>query len=365
METLSHTDILALNHAIGEIYSARDLESFYSSVFSSIQNMISNENCSYNDIEIKTIHFLKITHSSHDHNDVAENLLPTLNAYAHEHPLAAHCFSGNAIKTSDFVSTGEFKRLSIYNEFYRHLDTEIQMTVSIPVSREKVALFALSRNITDFSERDRFVLNMLRPHLLNALRNVTELDRMRFERDLLKKGADVQKQGVVLCQPAGMVIALSELAAEMFARYCAVTLSEGDILPVALAQWLAMEIGRVPGEPGKSARQVERDVFIVEKDGKRLIIKLMNDITSGECILLLTENDPAALLRSLQRYGMSPRETEVVHWLAKGKTNVEISIILNISKRTADKHLEHIFAKLGVETRTAAISIIRNECNVN
>jgi DNA-binding CsgD family transcriptional regulator len=87
----------------------------------------------------------------------------------------------------------------------------------------------------------------------------------------------------------------------------------------------------------------------------------MNDSTSGDCILIMTETDPAALLRNLHRYGLSPRETEVVRWLAQGKTNVEISVILNISKRTADKHLENIFAKLGVETRAAAVAVVRNE----
>jgi len=41
-------------------------------------------------------------------------------------------------------------------------------------------------------------------------------------------------------------------------------------------------------------------------------------------------------------------------WVSRGKTNREISIILSISPRTVQKHLEHIFQKLGVETRTAA-----------
>ena len=50
------------------------------------------------------------------------------------------------------------------------------------------------------------------------------------------------------------------------------------------------------------------------------------------------------------------REREVLHWLARGKSNAEIAMILGISAATVGKHLEHIYPKLGVENRTAAAS---------
>lgn len=369
METLRHSDILALNTAIGEIYAARNLETFYQSVFSSIRAIIPYELCSCADASIHPARFLKLTTSSQEHDDVSSKLLPAFNAHLHGHPLIPHCFSGNVVKTTDYLSTSQFKSTDIHNEYYRHLDVETQICFSIPVSRQKVSLFALSRKLSDFSETDRLLLTLLKPHLLNALRNVMELDSIRLERALLRKGAEAQRQGVVLCQQNGMIIAISEIAWEMFGRYFAVTLAEGDLLPGALARWLETETEFAPPTVentgtsrslGRLTSQVERDAFIVVKDSKRLIIKLMNDVTNGEYILSITEYDPGVLLRNLQRYGLSPRETEVLRWLSKGKTNVEIAVILSMSKRTADKHLEHIFAKLGVETRAAAVAITRN-----
>ena len=53
--------------------------------------------------------------------------------------------------------------------------------------------------------------------------------------------------------------------------------------------------------------------------------------------------------------GLTPREHEVMHWLACGKTDAEIAALLSISPRTVQKHLEHVYVKLGVETRTAAV----------
>jgi DNA-binding response OmpR family regulator/DNA-binding CsgD family transcriptional regulator len=55
--------------------------------------------------------------------------------------------------------------------------------------------------------------------------------------------------------------------------------------------------------------------------------------------------------------GLTARESEVLVWIAAGKSNRDISEILNISPRTVNKHLEQVFTKLGVENRSAAASI--------
>ena len=52
---------------------------------------------------------------------------------------------------------------------------------------------------------------------------------------------------------------------------------------------------------------------------------------------------------------LTPRECEVLRCLATGKTDADIGDMLGISARTVQKHLEHIYVKLGVETRTAAV----------
>ncbi|MEW6156032.1 MAG: response regulator transcription factor [Verrucomicrobiota bacterium] len=56
----------------------------------------------------------------------------------------------------------------------------------------------------------------------------------------------------------------------------------------------------------------------------------------------------------LEKLGLTPREAEVLLWLAQGKSNGEIGLILQCSEATAKRHVLHIFEKLHVETRTAA-----------
>ncbi len=58
-----------------------------------------------------------------------------------------------------------------------------------------------------------------------------------------------------------------------------------------------------------------------------------------------------------QRFALTVRELEVLQWVACGKTNRDIGTILGLSPRTVNKHLEHVYVKLGVETRTAAAAV--------
>ncbi len=64
--------------------------------------------------------------------------------------------------------------------------------------------------------------------------------------------------------------------------------------------------------------------------------------------------------RRLAVLSLTPREREVMDWLAAGKTNRAIAAILGAKPRTVEKHLERIYEKLGVETRTAAVLRIRS-----
>ena len=78
-----------------------------------------------------------------------------------------------------------------------------------------------------------------------------------------------------------------------------------------------------------------------------------------EYLLLLQREDAQwtpELLR--ERLKLTFREAEILMWIARGKTNKEIGIILTTSPRTVNKHLEHIFEKLGVSTRAAAVAMV-------
>lgn len=124
-------------------------------------------------------------------------------------------------------------------------------------------------------------------------------------------------------------------------------------MPAALAAWIADCVNRHP-------MQHDAPSFSVDRDGMRLDIRFTSSQKAGEFILLLEEipipRDPMDCLAST--YLLTQRERDVLTWVAKGKTNRDVSDILGMSPRTVNKHLEHIFVKLGVETRAAATALV-------
>lgn len=74
-------------------------------------------------------------------------------------------------------------------------------------------------------------------------------------------------------------------------------------------------------------------------------------------ILLREESDAAQIEALITVFKLTMRESEVLYWATKGKASRDIGDILGTSPRTVNKHLEHVFVKLGVETRTAAASL--------
>lgn len=154
-----------------------------------------------------------------------------------------------ALKLSDFLTVRQFRQTALYAEVYgpMRFDQELGCTID-PAPGSNSAALTLERRRLDFSERDRLLLTLLRPHFDKAHKN-------------------------------------AQLA----------------------SAWL--------GERGKPP--------------------VSSDLT--------------------------PRESEVATWLAQGKTNAEIAIILRAQPRTIEKHVEKILAKLGVENRTAAAVCLSTE----
>jgi DNA-binding CsgD family transcriptional regulator len=87
----------------------------------------------------------------------------------------------------------------------------------------------------------------------------------------------------------------------------------------------------------------------LERDGRRLQV-----ILAAEDVLLLEEETQR--LQTGDGLGLTPRECEVLRQVAKGQSNGEIASILWVEPSTVRKHLEHIYEKLNVSSRTAAVA---------
>jgi DNA-binding NarL/FixJ family response regulator len=97
-------------------------------------------------------------------------------------------------------------------------------------------------------------------------------------------------------------------------------------------------------------------------NGQVLLLRNLGPVGLGEQMLLMQRRaEPSAAANRLSTAALTPREAEVLSWVAKGKTNRDVGDILGMSPRTVNKHLEHVFEKLGVETRAAAAALASRE----
>lgn len=93
----------------------------------------------------------------------------------------------------------------------------------------------------------------------------------------------------------------------------------------------------------------------IEQTGKQLVIRLVVEQPGAQYLLLL-EEQTLTLLNSLELLGLSQRETEVLFGVMQSNDNKAIAAHLSVHKSTVRKHLESIYRKLGVQSRTEAIA---------
>jgi DNA-binding response OmpR family regulator/DNA-binding CsgD family transcriptional regulator len=116
--------------------------------------------------------------------------------------------------------------------------------------------------------------------------------------------------------------------------------------------------GTLPGWSPLAEGEAPRLPHVALPDGRRVEFHHVGQIEADELLLRITASDPGreeAVLRD--RLGLTAREAEVLLWLGRGKSNRDIAEILVMSPRTVNKHLEGIFAKLGVENRASAAAL--------
>jgi CheY-like chemotaxis protein/DNA-binding CsgD family transcriptional regulator len=122
-------------------------------------------------------------------------------------------------------------------------------------------------------------------------------------------------------------------------------------LPEELQSWLTGPDSQKPLSVTHRKRgEIEIDHFALSTSGNLSLMR-MEHRNGGK--------GPKALLA----LGLTAREAEVLYWISEGKTNPEIAIILDSSINTVKKHANNLFAKIGVETRTAAARAALNVLN--
>jgi CheY-like chemotaxis protein/DNA-binding CsgD family transcriptional regulator len=147
----------------------------------------------------------------------------------------------------------------------------------------------------------------------------------------------------------GKLMWQTPLARELLLRYCG---TEAPYTPEPVLTWLRRHVL-------DAVALIEPPRLSMELGPKRLTFRLHQQTGDseggGDWLIIMQEVLDESVIEAMSlSFKLTPREAEVLYWVVKGKINRDIGDILGSSPMTVKKHLERVFAKLGVETRTAA-----------
>ncbi len=340
---LGANDVLAVLDAVGDVNALQSEDDFPPVAMDVVSRLVRADMTSFNEVDPVAGRAVAIAEPPDER--LREGLL-VLGRLANEHPIIRYNMEtgdGSAHKISDFMTRAEFHDSAIYRELYARFPVEYQMAITLPAVMPHIVAMVVNRGDTetDFDERDRAVLDMLRPHLAQAYRFARERERVAAMLDVV--GGVLRADGtyaIVLEDPPRE---LTPGALVMLYRFFGRP-GVADALPGRVSRWLATQ---------RTRRDLVRPI-VSERDGRQLVMRF---VPGGPIdALLLNERAPRTPAREYQALGLSPREAEVLSLLTTGVTNAAIAERLHVSPGTVKKHLDNVYRKLGVQGRVQAVA---------
>jgi DNA-binding CsgD family transcriptional regulator len=362
MQTLSSIDTQKLNLGIQQLYALNDFATFGVDALAIVDQLVPSDAPLFQQTETRTCAVTATflpgnTWESPETLRLVRDVLPQ---HLGEHPILQNMplTLYGAYKVSDFLSPDALhRREGIYQQFLRPLQIEDQMQFFLPVAQvgdwQQLAQantiqsgFILNACERRFTDRDRLILNLLRPHIFQAYQNAKKYDQAH--NDLVSLKQSIQHQGLAIVTRSGQIRWATPPATRWLESYFAPPTSRGD-LPDDLRLWMADQL--------HGAEAIDRPMtpLYIEQATEQLVIRLIAESDSARYTLIL-EVQPRSPLGSLQSLGLSQRETEVLGWLMQGKDNKSIATQMAVGASTIRKHLENIYRKLNVQSRTEAVA---------
>lgn len=341
---LSDTEYREVLDCIEAIHRCRKLQEFPRHVLTELRKIIDCNLAGYNEVDLPRNRIIVIFEPPRPELDEAR--MAPFAAMMNQHPVITYfdkTGDGQALKISDFISAREYHRRAIYRDFYRYIEAEDQISFAVQISPGFMIGIAFNRDDRGFTEKDRLRLNLVRPHIVQAYLYAAELSDHESRHVDLHAVLRESGLGVIATDRTGEVIHSTPGAFECLAHYLPIPKGEVPGLPRKIAEWLR--------EDGGGATPL-----VLMRDLAKLVIRRVQ--SEDRCLLMLSEEGGEAMGRRLDRYSLTPREREVLRWVAEGKANAEIAVILGLTPGTVKLHVERILTKLGVENRTAAALIV-------
>lgn len=351
MSRLSSADLKRLLAAVSDLHSHRDFQTLPDRLVHLARQLVPADISTYNEIDNCSGQLRSV----HDFSGEAEKLFPAFAAHAHEQPVIRHFrLTGQtqAFRNTDLVSQREYENTAIYNEFYRNFSVPYQIGCFIPRTSSFEVCLALQRGKRNFTHRDRDILSLFSPHFASAWHNARAWSLLGQTTFSFEKSQFSQSHHERIRLGRNWRIEeISDAARTSLERLFGVAFVAGQKLPALFEDWLKRSASASPEAILSSA---VNQPLTARLGGETGVVSWYPE--SPLCSwLILNIKRPGNSIQAGDSRGLTARESEVLQWVLAGKTNPEIGVILNVSPNTVRKHLERVYAKLGVENRVAAM----------
>jgi DNA-binding CsgD family transcriptional regulator len=257
---------------------------------------------------------------------------------------------------SEVVTPRELHRLELYERFFRPLGVEEQLELPLERSGTRAVALGFNRERAAFTARDRQLLEAFRPHAVAAARTDQHLGALHLTVRGLERALEGPGCALLLVDTAGRISAGTDAAWRLLRSFFGARADAATLLPDVLRRWLRAQLDALlPAD----AVPVPPRPFVSGSAGAALTVHLVPNAVSGLPVLVLEEEQAVSTALLAERFALTPREAEVLRWIADGKSNAETAVLLAMRVATVKKHLERIFAKLGCDSRAAALVLAR------
>jgi DNA-binding CsgD family transcriptional regulator len=236
---------------VGELLGLLDLEEFSHGLLVALREAVPSDWSALNEVPADVPDAISLTDPA-----VPVALHAAFARYALENPIVSHLMrtgDGRAIRFSDLVTRRELHRLDIYRHVYQPLRVEYQIAFTLTSASARFLGVALSRSGRDFTVRERDLLNLARPYLIQLYRNVIahtaqapelRLDRLRGLGLTARQAAVLQLVARGSTAPeAAAGLGISARTAQKHLEHCYRTLGVSNRSDAARAAWATADGG--------------------------------------------------------------------------------------------------------------------------
>ncbi len=345
---LSPADKEQVDDLISAVVLAQNLDTYIDVSLTGLLKLIPSVDVSWNEVNaLEQTLRLEIKPEPVKYQHLADKFLD----YADQNPIVRHVQATGDTRThilADFVDMGEFRETSLYRDIFAFIGIETQMVLPLPAPRGVAMGFAVNRDETGFSERDRLVMDTLRPYMVHAYRAA----QIREGSELLRSALSATGWSVALVKDDGEVTDLTDGTSEIL-REVGVEMEPGRPIPQRLESTFAAKVNgydrtqmAIPSAPVllSEAPNGAMGSVVPSPEGPHVVL-----------VQSATQIDPHGLAGA----GLTPRQIDVAVALAEGGTNQQIARRLGVAEGTVKKHLEAVYRLLEVDNRASAAARVR------